>query len=571
MQETVFPVLQFLGALALFIFGMKVMSEALQKVAGGPMRRAIGVMAANKYRALLSGFIITALIQSSSASTVLLVSFVNAGMITLTESIGVILGANIGTTVTAWLVALGVGKISLGSLAFPGLALFGPMLFARKERLKNWGTAGLGLSLLFLGLQFMQEFLPDVNKNPELLAFVQNFYQGSDPMRLSGLSIFLFVLLGFVLTAVLQSSSASTAVTIMLCYQGWISYPAALAMVIGDNIGTTLTVNIASLVANVHAKRAARAHLLFNLLGALLMLPFFGLAVRLSANVAQHISGSDPLSSQAAIPIGLAVFHSSFNLINVLWQMNFIHLWARIVTWLTPSKVKEDELYSLDYLSSSLLSTPELSIVEARKELTKFADVMRRAFRFIPLMVTEVEEHTVIEYSRQLMKYEDIADRMELEINVYLNNSGKKELSLAALAQVRRMLQVASYLERIGDKYLEIGRNLSLRKQKKAYFTPEMRNRVVFLAERVREALDLMVKNLEHLDTEIDLRPVEKLEQEINDVHQKYRHEHIQDSEKGAYKVQSGIYFSDLLADLTRIADHAASISRTIVPKEIKE
>lgn len=553
----------------MFIYGMKVMSEALQKVAGAKMRRTLGAMAANKYRALLSGLLITSLIQSSSATTVLLVSFVNAGMLTLVESVGVIFGANIGTTITAWLVVLGVGKLSISSLAFPGLALFVPLLFSKRETLKIWGETGIGFCLLFMGIDFMQEFLPNMRENPEILRFVENFSLQNQSFWPRLGTLLMSIGVGFLLTLLLQSSSASTAVTIVLCYQGWISLPLALALVLGENLGTTITANIASLVANVHAKRAARIHFIINLVGLVWAIMLFDQLVYLTVRSVIALGASNPLTTVSSIPIALAFFHTTFNMVNVALLFGFAKPLVQLITRLTPAKAHESEMYSLDFIGSALLATPELSIVEARKELVKFTELMRRAFKYIPLMITEVEEDQVLEHSRQLRKYEDISDRMERDINQYLNNPSQRELSLAAVVQVRRMLEVASYLERIGDKYLEISKNLTLRKEKKAYFTPEMRQRVIFFCERVREALDLMVKNMGNPNDEVDLRPVDALEKEINELHQTYRKEHIKHSEKGNYKIQSGMYYSDLLADLQRIADHAASISRCLIPKEV--
>lgn len=570
-MNTLLSILSFIGALGLFIFGMKVMSEALQKVAGGKMRRTLSAMAANKYRALFSGFLITSLIQSSSATTVLLVSFVNAGMLTLAESVGVIMGANIGTTITAWLVVLGVGKLSISSLAFPGLALGVPLLFAKKEKLKIWGEVGVGFCLLFMGIYFMQQFMPNMRENPEMLNFLNDFSLQNQSFWPRLGTLLMSVGVGFLLTVLLQSSSASTAVTIVLCYQGWISLPLALALVLGENLGTTITANIASVVANVHAKRAARIHFIINFIGLLWALVFFDGLVHFTTQSVIALGAANPLTNISSIPIALAFFHSTFNIVNVALLFGFSRPLVRFTTGITPARAHENELYSLDYLGSGLLATPELSIVEARKELIKFTEVMRRAFKYVPLMITEVEDKEVFEHSRQLRKYEDISDRMEREISQYLNNPSQRELSLAAVVQVRRMLEVASYLERIGDKYLEISKSLTLRREKRAYFTPEMRKRVIFFCDRVREALDLMVKNMGNPDEEVDLRPVDALEKEINELHQSYRKEHIKHSEKGNYKIQSGMYYSDLLADLQRIADHAASISRCLIPKEVKE
>ena len=561
MKFTLLQILSIVGSLGLFIFGMKVMSEAIQKVAGSRMRQVLGAMAANRYRGVLSGFFITALIQSSSATTVLLVSFVNAGMLSLTESIGVIMGANIGTTFTAWLISiLGMGKFSISMFSIPVIAFFLPLLFIKRQQAKLWAEVGIGFAILFLGLQFMQEFMPNIEENPQILEFLSDYdYHNKTGLARLGTTL-LFVCVGFLVTIMLQSSSAASAITLVLCSQGWISLSMAVALVIGENIGTTITANIASLVANVHAKRTARAHLLFNLIGALWVLILFQPAVDVSSRIAQWITGLDPKTQTEGIPVALAVFHTSFNTVNVILLLGFVGWLARAVTRLTPSKQNEDEVFTLDYIGRGLMDTPELSIVEARKELVKFGDLMRRSFRYIPLLVTEMDEKRLKSYSQKLQKYEDVADRMEMEISAYLNNASKSELSLSSIKSVRQMLQVASYLERIGDKYLEISKNLQTRKEQKAYFTQDMRDRIMKLSDQVRHALDLMVKNLEQEENP-DLETVRATEEEIDQLYSKYRTEHIKKVETGKYKIQSGMYYSDLIADMERIADHAASIS----------
>lgn len=555
-------IISLVGALGLFIFGMKVMSEALQKVAGTRLRRAMEAMTATPSRGVLTGFLLTAIVQSSSATTVMIVSFVNAGLLSLLESISLILGANLGTTITAWLVAVvDMGRFSVTALSLPVVAVALPLLFIPREKTRLWSEVLMGFAILFLGLALIRETLPDISVNPGWLSFVQDFSY-TDRDYFSGLLVTgFFVLIGVVITLLVQSSSAAIALTLVLTAEGWLSFPLAAAIVLGENIGTTITANLAALVANVHAKRAARAHFLFNFfgsIGALLLFPGF---IALIAHTSTLFFGVNPLQDTAGVPLALCLFHTSFNLFNLLIFLRFRRALARMSTALVRSRSHEDELYSLDYIGSGLMATPELSIIEARKELVKFADLMRRSFKYIPLLITEMDEKKLSLYVRKLQKYEDISDRMEMEISNYLGSASRDELSAEASRRVRMMLHIANYLERMGDIYLEISRNLTNRKEQKAYFTQEMRQRVLQLSELVARSLDQMVKNLESKDTEIDLAASAKLEQEINQTFRKFRSEYIEKVEKGKYRVQSGMYYSDLLSEMERIADHAASIS----------
>lgn len=558
-------IVSIIGALGLFIFGMKVMSEAIQKAAGVGLRKVLGAMTSTKLYGIFTGLLITGLVQSSSATTVMLISFVNAGLITLAESITVIMGANLGTTVTAWLVAvLDMGKLSITALSLPLIALAFPLLFFTREKIRLWGEVLIGFAILFLGLALLRESLPNLESNPQVLSFLQDFsYQ--DKTYLGKIAIaLLFVLAGFLITIIVQSSSAAIALTLVLTSEGWISFPLAAAIVLGENIGTTVTANIAAVVANVHAKRAARAHFLFNFLGmlwAVLALPLF---LALVASISVSVFNGDPFTTTSAIPLALCVFHSLFNFFNILIFYGFTNRLARLSEWMVRSKSDEDEMFSLDYIGSGLMATPELSIMEARKELVKFGDLMRRAFKYIPLLITEMDEKKLREYTEKLQKYEDISDRMEMEISNYLSQASRGELSSDGSARVRMMLHVANYLERIGDIYLEVSRNLTTRKEQKAYFTPDMRSKVIQLAELVARSLDQMVRNLESSTERIDLKAAQKLENEVNTTFQAFRADYIAKVEKGKFRVQSGMYYSDLLAELERIADHAISISNTL-------
>lgn len=560
----IFDFLSLIGALGLFIFGMKVMSDSIQKVAGNKLRKILEAMTSNRLFGVLTGLLITTMVQSSSATTVMVVSFVNAGLLSLIQSIGVIMGANVGTTVTGWLIsALGLGKFSIASMCLPIIAVGFPLMFSSREKLKLWGEVLLGFAILFLGLNFMKEAVGGL-QNEELLGFVKNISYEGEPYIKQFLTVLLFVGIGTLLTIVVQSSSAAMALTLVMCNEGWISFTLAAAIILGENIGTTITANLAALIGNVHAKRAARAHFVFNVFGVMWMLAVFPFFVKIIAGLSTDMFGFDPMVTPTAIPAALALFHTTFNVLNLLLLVGFTSFIAKVVIRMVPSRSEDDEVFSLDYIGSGMMETPELSILEARKEVVKFADIVRRAFKYVPRLVTEMDEKKLRYYTDQLEKYEDITDRMELEISTYLSKAAKGELSSAGGHQVRSMLNIANYLERIGDIYLEISRNLTMRKKKKAYFTQEMRDRVSELSALVKSSLDLMVENLEAYERDIDFVRAEELENQIDEAYRHLRKEYIQKVESGKFQVRSGVYYSDLIAELERIGDHVIGVTESL-------
>lgn len=562
--DLLYNILSLIGALGLFIFGMKVMSESVQKFAGARLRKTLRAMTANRTWGALTGLGLTGILQSSSATTVMIISFVNAGLITVEHSIGLIMGANVGTTVTAWLVSvLGMGKLSIAQLSLPILAFGFPMLFMAKDRWRWYGEAIFGFAILFIGLSFMRESVPAWQDNTQLLVFLQDFeFMQGQWLNNLGVSL-LFVVFGMVATFLLQSSSAAMALTLVFTADGLISFPLAAAIILGENIGTTFTANIAAVVGNVYAKRAARTHLLFNVFGVLwavlLLEPFLNLIAWLSG----LLFGADPLTNSEVIPLSLSLFHTLFNVVNLLIFFNLVQVLVRIATWMVPSRSTEDEEFNLDYIGGSMMATPELSMIEARKELVKFGDLIRKAYKFIPLLITEMDEKKLESYVRKLEKYEDISDRMEMEISTYLSKLSQSDLSLEGSGRVRSMLHIANYLERIGDIYLEVSRNLTHRKQQKAYFTPDMRSSVMRLSELISRSLDLMVKNIESEDGSFR-EEANKIERNINELFAQLKADYINKVEKGRYRIQSGMYYADLLAEMERIADHANSISLAI-------
>ncbi len=564
MSFGVIDFLSLIGALGLFIFGMKVMSDSIQKVAGHKLREILEAMTSNRVLGVATGLLITMLVQSSSATTVMVVSFVNAGLITLLESIGVIMGANIGTTVTGWLISqLGLGKFSIASACLPIIAIGFPMMFSSREKLKLWGEVLLGFAILFLGLNFMKEAVGGL-QNQELLGFIKDINYNGQPYITQFFIVMLFVIIGTVLTIVVQSSSAAMALTLVMTNEGWISFPLAAAIILGENIGTTITANLAALIGNVHAKRAARAHFIFNVFGVLWMLLVFPFFLRGIGTASINIFGGDPFQEATAIPKALALFHTVFNILNVLFLIGFVKFIAKVVIRMVPSRGIEDEVFSLDYIGSGLMETAELSILEAHKELVRSAQIVNHGYKYIPMLITEMDEKKLKYCNEQIEKFEDMTDRMELEISTYLSKASQGELSSEASTRVRSMLSIANHIERIGDIYLEISRNLATRKKRKAYFTQEMRDRILSLSDMVQKSLQTMVDNLDASEREVDFMAAENIERTIDETYLKLRKEYIKKVEAGKFQVRSGVYYSDLISEMERIGDHAMSVTQSL-------
>jgi phosphate:Na+ symporter len=648
MNYSLFDFLSLVGALGFFIYGMKVMSDGIQKVAGNRMRKILSAMTSNRLFGVFTGFFITSLVQSSSATTVMVVSFVNAGLLSLVESIGVIMGANIGTTLTAWLISIFGFKVKISAMALPIIAFGFPMLFSSKSTVKSWGEVLIGFALLFMGLEFLKGSVPDLQSNPEVLEFLSHY---TDKGVLSTL---IFIGVGSIITVVVQSSSAAMALTLVMCYQGWIPFPMAAAMIMGENIGTTITANLAALVANVHAKRAARAHFLFNVFGVVWMIIAFPLFINNINNymadnptisgvggrnysfsnapeqnafnqnmttrlgeAADFVSwdwpepqrldvhyelfkasenninidsvasiafqeelsaaglvsgqyevqnvGARPMEEASAIPIALSIFHTTFNILNVLLLVWFVPFIARIVTRFLPARGVDDEVFQLSFIGSGMMGTAELSIIEARKEISKFGEITAKLYDAVPQLLHATEEKKFKKLLRRVAKYEDMTDRMELEIAKYLSKASENELSKDASRRVRSMLSIISDLETIGDLCYQIAQNMERRRETKAYFTPELRQKSEQMFHAVERSIELMTKNLNQDYEKVSLTEAKDLEDEINELRNQLRNEHLENIEKGLYPIHSGMYYNDLIHSLEKIGDHAFDVSEAIV------
>lgn len=561
-----FSVLNLLGAFALFIYGMKVMSDAVQRVAGSRLRNILSAVASNRFSAMTTGFLVTALIQSSSAVTVMVVSFVNAGMLALNEAVFLIMGANIGTTMTAWLVGLlGLGQFSFSSIALPIIG-FGLLLMAfKREGMKAVSESIIGFGLLFLGLSLLKDGLPRIHESDEVIAFLREFGNPTGNYFRSLWSYLIFIVTGLFFTVLLQSSSVATAFTLLLLSQGWISLPFAMALVIGENIGTTVTANLAAVVANVHGKRAARFHLLFNVIGATWMLFLLPVFVPLVTAIAEGATTSIH-QENIFYTLSLAAFHTAFNVVNTLiFLVTGLH--QRSIQWLNrmmPSKVEGDEEYHLEFLSASLMGTSELSIVEVRRELIQFGKHAQRAYSFLPKILLEADDKAQEQYLEQIERIERISDKMELDIANYLGKISASDISPEASQRIRNMLSASNYMERVCDLILKIGIFMVRRKQEKAYFPPDLRRSLIEYMQLVQCAMDLMLQSIAKDPSQIDLKAVRAREKEIDERFESLKKSYLRDMERKRLKVQSGLYYHDLINELERLGDHVENVSEAL-------
>jgi phosphate:Na+ symporter len=555
-------ILMLLGSLGLFIYGMKVMSEGIQKAAGKKLREILGAITKNRLKGIFTGFMTTAIIQSSSATTVMVVSFVNAGLLNLKQSLGVVMGANIGTTVTAWIVAFLGFSVSMSDYALPIFLVAIILLFSNKDNLKSWGEMLAGFAILFLGLELLKSGVPDVKGSVDSLAFLNS---------MSGHGIFsviLFVLIGTVVTIVVQSSSAAMALTILLCERGIIPFEMAAGMVLGENIGTTITANLAAIVGNVHAKRAARAHFVFNVFGVVWMVILFPFFLDLIDYLVSTKMPS-PFESQASRPIALALFHTVFNVINVLLLVWFTNYIAKLVVKMVPTRSSSDEEFHLDYISVGVMATPELFLLEAQKELAKFGKITSKMSSFVRALMYEQDKKEKKRLLERISKYEDITDKVEIEISNYLSECAEKDLSRDSAMKVRGMLAITSELERIGDIFYSMSLTMKRKDEEKIWFTTEQRENIKTMLLAVDSAFEEMIRNLRSNPKEVNIEIAIAKEEEINRLRDRFRAEHLSSIEQHEFNVRSGIIYTDLLYSCEKIGDHIINVSEALLGRNI--
>lgn len=592
MNYSFFDLLTLIGALGLFLYGMKLMSEGLQKIAGEKLRSVLTAMTKNRVVGLLTGVLITAVIQSSSATTVMVVSFVNAGLLTLMQSITVIMGANIGTTVTAWIISLFGFKVSMSALALPIIAVSIPFIFSSHNKRKSFGEFLLGFALLFMGLELLKTSVPDLQSNPEILAFLTQYTQYGFG------SVLIFLLIGTILTIVVQSSSATMAITLIMCGKGWIPFELAAAMVLGENIGTTITANIAAIPANISAKRTAFAHFMFNVFGVIWMLCIFSPFVNMISGIVAEYGPGDPTkfsefsmgidaqtmslinnpksvltpdqlelknqydAYQLSTSYGLSLFHTMFNIINSFLMIWFVKSIAKFVTFCLPQK-SSDEEYRLTYISSGLLSTSELSILQADKEIDIYAKHSVKMFGIVRALYDERDSDRFEKTYERVEKYERICDRMEIEIANYLTKVSEGKLSDKSKQDVHAMLRVISEIESIGDGCYNISNIIKRKRNDNIEYSDEMDIRVYAMFDLVQKSLDEMMSVLHKTDRDrkvVDIKRSLEIEQEINDMRSKYKMQNATDVNQRKYPYPISVTYMDLISECEKVGDYVVNV-----------
>ena len=559
-----------LGALGMFLYGMNLMSSGLQKAAGDKLRGFLSAMTSNPFKGVLTGLGITTVIQSSSATTVMVVSFVNAGLLTLTQAIGVIMGANIGTTVTAWLVAWLGFKADISILAVPLMLLGFLFSNSKKNKHQNIGELIVGFSLLFLGLSFMKESVPDLRETPQVLEFVRNWSSYGFG------SVLLFLAFGTILTLVLQSSSATMAITLIMLSMGWIPFHMACAMVLGENIGTTITANIAAAVGNTQAKRAAMSHTIFNLFGVIWALILFKPFTALVGKVIELFGLPNPAADDFAVVegsadtstaalYGLSMLHTLFNTINTFILVWFIKLIEKAVVWIIKPKNQEAEPFRLKYITAGPLATPELAAAQAFDEIIHFAEISRNGLGYAKQAIAADAKH-FDELREKLVKYEEISDRIEYEIAAFLNGVSAGDISEATRVKIKAMYKIIGELESLGDSGEAISRMLSRRNEHKKSFDTATIEKINLMIAKVDSAYEVMIANLTaaHEGTLTSIANAYDAEEQINALRNELREAEIEALDNNDKNYQTSVYYIDIINELEHMGDFMINISQSL-------
>lgn len=595
--------LTLVGALGMFLYGMKIMSEGLQKVAGDKMRSILSVMTSNRVAGVLTGVLITALIQSSSATTVMVVSFVNAGLLNLAQAISVIMGANVGTTVTAWIISIFGFKVDISLMALPIIGICIPLIFSSNNKRKSWGEFLMGFALLFLGLAFLKDSVPDLQANPDALSFIQNY------TSMGFGSILLFMLIGGILTVIVQSSSATVAITLIMCTKGWIPFEIAAAMVLGENIGTTITANIAAIKANIQARRAAFAHFMFNIFGVcwilILFYPFIHMISWIVTNygpgnpaeltsflsslspetIEQITSGkklTDPdlialqdkaMSLQVSVSFGLSLFHTLFNIANICIMIWFVNLYVKICSFvIKPKKVNDEEEFQLKFISAGMLSTSELSLLQARKEIALYGKRVHRMFGMVQELYYEEDMDKFLKIYGRIEKYELISDRMEIEIANYLTKVLEGRLSSQGKENIRIMLRVISEIESVADSCNNLAKAIKRRNDGKSVFLDSQNHSVDHMFSLDNKAIERMNELLEKQDHEItndDMGISINVENEINNYRNQVKIDNLENIDAKKYNYSDGVYYMDIVSECEKLGDYVINVVQAVVGRRI--
>lgn len=556
------------GALGIFLYGMKLMSDSLQKIAGNKMRTILAKMTDKPFRGILTGTIVTTAIQSSSATTVMVVSFVNAGLLSLAGAIAVIMGANIGTTVTAWIISLfGLGESS-GAFTFPlvAVAIALPFMFMKKDKLKSIHEFIIGLALLLMGMHFLQDAMPNLEEYPR---FLQTLGLLSD---YGYLSILLFIFIGAILTCIVQASAAMMAITLVMCYKGWIGFDVAVALVMGQNIGTTITANLAAMVANVMAKRAARAHLVFNVLGVIITLVVFYPLLRLIAKMTIMVMGADPYIlpgeegyEPTAIPMALSIFHTFFNVVNTLILVWFIPQIIKIVDWMVKMPEEEEgEVFKLKYIPSHFVNTSELDIESAQQEIHVFSNRVLEMYDYLVDLTNAKSDDAFSECLEKIAKGEEYTDKMEIEIAKFLTHISESVGSKEGSKKISAMLRIIDNLESIGDCIYHISITKKAQREQNANFGQINDGHLQKMFECVRQSLVIMDSNLGKAYDDVEMASAYEAEEAINEYRNLLRDAHVEAIKSGDYTYEVGTLYSSMYAIYEKIGDFVINVSQAI-------
>ncbi len=582
MNYSVIDFISLLGSVCMFLYGMKVMSEGLQKVAGDRLRNILGIMTRNRVTGVLTGVLITALIQSSSASTVMVVSFVNAGLMSLNQAMAVIFGANVGTTATTWIISAFSFEVNISDYSILLLAAGVPMMFMKKSAYKSMGEFLVGFCFLFMGLDLISTYVPNLQENPDMLRFVTNY------TTLGYGSVLIFFTLGIVFTMIAQSSAATFAITLIMCSQGWISFELGCAIILGGNIGTTITPVLASLSGNLAAKRTAMGHVLFNVLGSLAVLCCFHPFTELVADITTACDGINPLSisdaqeagmrgttllderggmtarAQSCIAFGLAMFPTVFNAVNLMIMIWFTKLYVKVVCWIMPTRHKEDEEeFVLKYIGRGLLSASELNITQAQKEILLYGQRVERMIGMAKKMIhLEMKDEEYQPTFDRIEKYEEISDRMEMEIGTFLNRVAEGRLSPEGKMRVAGMLRIVSEIESIADGCYNVAKTLNRKNQIHVEFNDGVLKEIDRMYDLVSDAMTNVLGLLEELETPENSRIVAAYnkEREINNLRNNLRDGNIFNINNKEYDYQEGIFFMDLIGEAEKLGDYMLNV-----------
>jgi phosphate:Na+ symporter len=561
---------------------MKVMSEGLQKVAGDRLRNILGIMTRNRVTGVLTGIIITALIQSSSASTVMVVSFVNAGLMSLAQSMAVIFGANVGTTVTTWIISAFSFEVSISDYTLLLMAVGGPMLFMKKSTYKSLGEFLIGFCFLFMGLDLISKYVPNLQENPQMLSFLSEY------TSMGFGSVIIFFVVGIILTMVAQSSAATFAITLIMCSQGWISFDLGCAIILGGNIGTTITPILASLSGNLAAKRTAMGHVLFNVIGSIIVLFVFSPFLELVSAITEACQGTNPMDitaatdaamadstlldpaggltskAQSSVAFGLAMFPTVFNACNLLVMIWFTKLYVTVVCWIMPARHRDmEEEFSLKYIGRGMLSASELNITQAQKEIVVYGERVCRMLNMSRELIhlKEKDDKYTTTYNR-LEKYEEISDRMEIEIGTFLNHVAEGRLSPESKMRISGMLRIISEIESIADSCFNVAKTLQRKNGNHVEFEERVMHDIDFMFTLVAAAMNNMQDILREMDNPEDSKIIKayNCEREINNYRNNLRDTNIYNINTKTYDYQEGIFFMDLISEAEKLGDYVLNV-----------